>query len=329
MSQHLNKDDYNIIHTNIIMGKGKGANGSQKQPKPPKPTKKYLKMCEETFSLAAPCTQQNECVIKPSIVESKDRKKDSNFKMIKGQFGEEIPLTYPPQKKHKVDWLKGHCSIQINGASGSGKSVLLCKIIPLINNLDTIIIFSLVDNPPLYNQIEKYCEANDIKYYLSIDDPVEGAKLMEKVIEEKDPQKEGLIVLDDFSQYSRSRDNPYARLSTMANSLLRNYGFHNIVLTQSPNNVPTLQSCNASTKILFKIADKYGLIRAKGDYEQATGRQDFKMIYNCIKDNPHSYMMTSQGKVYVYLHNDGKNSIFKEVPCLLDRLQAESNDGEQ
>lgn len=255
--------------------------------------------------------------------ENEDSEDEGDFipnaplKMKKGVFGEDICITYElPKQKHKVDWLKDHISMAIFGASGTGKSYLLNSLIPLIDpsTLHDIIILSMVQNPGLYSAIKAYCVEKGIKFHF-YSDPFNAMSGIEKIVEEKPSDKYGLVIADDFTQYSKSQDNVYVKLFTIISSQLRNYGFHNIFISQTPTNLPPRCLTNANVQILFRINDKYGIQRFKNNYTVNTNRDDFNELYKSIMNNEHSWLMfNKQNDVYRYLHNDGKDSKFEKIP---------------
>jgi hypothetical protein len=267
------------------------------------PNKKLEKMANEIFKIPDEQIATNN--------DKKVEKVKKNCEMNKCIFGNEIKIHDVEPMKHKVDWLKGHISIQITGRSGCGKSRLLCKIIPLISNLSHIVLFSMVDNPSLYDAIEGYCDNNDI-IYLYENDPLNGYELIENLIAEKDPTKNALVIFDDFTTYSKSPTDPYNRLAILVNSQCRNYGIGNIMITQTPLNIKTGFSNNTTTKITFPLCDTYSIQRIKADYQNTTGRSDFDTIHRLISKKNFSWMMVSHGRVYIYLHNE-REPIFKEI----------------
>jgi ABC-type dipeptide/oligopeptide/nickel transport system ATPase component len=244
--------------------------------------------------------------------EKKDKKKYKTSKSIWNT--QKIDFDDAPERKFPVNWLSGHICINIFGESGCGKSTLLGGIIPLLKeNLDYVYIFSLVYNPKIYNALQSWCEDNDIKFK-HFSEPDYDA--VEEMIKEKKPNNYALCVFDDFSQYTKSKGDDITKLQTMVCSQLRNYGVMSIFITQDSNNLTPLIQCNASTKIYFKMNDPYSVQRSSMSYKTITGRDDLRTLMKLINNNKHSYIIVTSKAVYLYMHNGGVNSVFKEIPYL-------------
>lgn len=232
-------------------------------------------------------------------------------------FGTKEIMTVFEEKevKHHVPFLKNHVSIGIFGESGCGKSRLLMKIIHWIRweSLSDVIILSMFQNVKYYSAIKAFCKANKITFkYLS--DPDEVMDYIEDRVNNKPEDKNVLIINDDWTQYSTDNNNIYNRIWTHINSQLRNLGGWFVYLTQDPLNMKSKSFANMRTGIIFQVGDQFGLQLFEKNYKNNVHRPDFKRVYRSITNNPHSWMMYSEGKVYRYLHNDGKNSKFEEIP---------------
>lgn len=222
----------------------------------------------------------------------------------RGVFGKSINMQFPSKVRQLSPLLPdGHLSISICGRSGCGKSTLLREIIPNIAELGYVVVCSLIVGNPLYQFIESYCDHEKIKYQF-YSDPLEAQTGIEQLIAERSQEKNpkyGIIIMDDFNQGSRSRDNPFTRIQMMVSSMLRNLGFHSAFVSQDPTNIPTLVRTNANCRFIFGLNNTHGIRSITNDFVNITGRskEEFQQLYNIVSKQIHSYIYIKDDEVYV------------------------------
>lgn len=238
----------------------------------------------------------------------------------RGAFGDRIKLSHKTPIKHNSPYLPdGHLSILILGTSGSGKSHLLLDIVPQIANLQTIIACTLIATNPVFVSMQDWCKQKDIEFHL-VSDPLTARSTIESAIDSKDENKEGLIIFDDFSSQKSSRSDPYNNVVATTSAMLRNYGFHNIFITQSSLNVPTLYRNNSNVRCVFAMNDIYSIRSIRADLVASRAiksNEDFDSLFDLVQKNEHAYLMIiSKGTkrdIFIYLPSFGENSPPRKV----------------
>ena len=223
--------------------------------------------------------------------------------------GERILVEDTVKVKHKSDILPdGEIIGQIVGASGSGKTRILLSIIPLINNLSHVVVCSKIVGGSVYQAIKRWCDANNINYAFA-SDPIEGSEVVESMVNEKGDDTWGLIVMDDMTRMSASREDIYNKFTSMCFSMLRNYKCHMIMITQNATNIPTLVRTNTSLKICFEMKNVHAIRSFRSDFESATGHPGyvFDELYSAIRNKKHSFILICNDDVYIHIHNPNDN----------------------
>lgn len=261
----------------------------------------------------------------------KDKKKQSDI-LSPGLFGEKInTVPYGIPTKHKSPLLPdGHIACQICGLSGSGKSTLLCEIIPNLSNISHIIICSRIVECPLYDAIREYCETRDepIKYAIA-NDPITAKTEIQAFVQDKPKETGGVIIFDDFSDMKPSKADPYNNCVNLVSAMLRNYGFHNFFITQSPINVQTLYRTNACIKILFKINQVHAIRSICDDFTCSglLNKQEFMGLFNVINRVEHSFLMlisrgsVDKDKLYIYLPSEASGNKNEPITSQLKEVE--------
>ena len=223
--------------------------------------------------------------------EDEDRKRSVTKK---GVFGETIIVEHDSPVKHKSPYFPdGHLSIEIIGCSGCGKSSMLLSIIPQIANISQIIICSTVTHNKVYDAIRAYCDREDISYALACS-PEEAKVTIEDMTSEKEPDKQGLVIFDDFSMQKSGRNDPFNQIAAVVSAVMRNYGYHSIMITQSATNVPTLFRNNSNVRIIFNMQDTFAVVSIRRDVINSgviRTNEDFNRYYDLVKKAQHAYMM--------------------------------------
>ena len=249
--------------------------------------------------------------------------------IVQGPFGDSIKINRPAEELvHKCPLFpKGHLSILVSGASGCGKSTVVCSILPNIAKLSQVIMCSGIIGNPVYDTIQDWCQANKILYTL-FDEPDEAMCGIEQLNAMKEPGTYGVIIFDDFSPSKKASDDAYNVLANDVSRKLRNYGYHSIYVMQSTTSFQTIQRCNANIRIVFEMGDKHALdslandMVASGLFEEP---DDFKRLFRCVLAEKHSFMMIISGagaqrKVYLSTPSSGRltevMTSFNGVPSL-------------
>jgi len=236
-------------------------------------------------------------------IDIKKTKKQEPLKFERSYFGgQRILLPYSKKQDNGAFMPSGNLSIEIIGKSGSGKSHYLLSLIPQIK-ISQLVIFSLIDNNPIYNEIEKYCDMKNIDYHFG-NNLAEAQQILEDIRSKKDDDDWGLIVMDDFCSMTQSRDNPLVRFCNTINGMWRNYHYHCCYITQSATMVNTLFRNNSNVRVIFAMNDKFAIESIKRDFVNMTGRtpEEFDGLYRMVKEVPHSFLQIADDKVFIYIN---------------------------
>ena len=85
------------------------------------------------------------------------------------------------------------------------------------------------------------------------DDPMNGQKALEEFIKGKPEGTYGLCIFDDFVKQNARPDDPYKVCMVSVCQFLRNEGYHNIMISQSPKSIPEGARNNVNLRICFKL----------------------------------------------------------------------------
>jgi hypothetical protein len=235
--------------------------------------------------------------------------KENPVKMEKDSTlgGDRIVVPHEPDIQHLSPYLpKGFLCIVINGMSGCGKTHLMLSFLPNIANLKYVFICSLIQGNPVYKEIEKWCDQTGRIYGMSTL-PSTAKSSLESMISDKEPEDWGICIFDDFTQGSNSRTDPYNQCMFMVSSMLRNYKFHSMYITQASQNVLTLTRTNRNVFVTFLQQTKSAKDTARKDFVGSSlcSNEQFDQLYNEMHKAKHSYiMMVSSGdtnKLYAYI----------------------------
>jgi len=247
-----------------------------------------------------------------------------------GPFGKAIVIhSAPPEIAHLSPYLqKGHLSILISGASGSGKSTLLCEIIPNISLLSQIIVCSGCPGNTVYDSIEAYCAQNDIEYHF-YSDVTEAIAGIEQCVEHKQPGTYGLIIFDDFNSSNKSNNELCNVMMNDTSRKLRNYGMHNIFISQSSTLFQTIQRANSNMRITFRMNDKYAIDSIADDMVALgifNNTAAFRELFKYLMKEEHSFLMvptkaSKDHKLWFYSPSAHKFTEISQRFNIMDRNQ--------
>lgn len=192
----------------------------------------------------------------------------------------------------------GSVRIVINGKSGTGKSTLLLKLIPMLAKPKNIIICTTVEMNPVHEAIKNYCEAHDIKYSVCYDPNEFMEKLEEIVSRKKDKPKRlkehDIIIFDDFSDSHTSKDNAYNNATIRAFQKYRNYNISCILISPHITDAKTNVRASSNIKILFPVVDCRSYdswFRDISIFFPKLNNIEFQKLYKYICDNKFNFIM--------------------------------------
>lgn len=235
-------------------------------------------------------------------------------KLAPGAWGEKITYTMPPLKAHKCPlFAAGHISAYVVGGSGAGKSVCVLNMLPNIEDLAQVCIFTLVPDNPVNEVISQWCNEHAIQY-MCCSDPETGQSALEEFIKQKPPDKAGICVCDDFVRQNARPDDPYKLFITGIAQFLRNVKYHNIMMTQSPKGLPEGVRNNVNLRIIFKCESPKSLVPISDEFECAgmgPPRYFNALYHGMLKGGRFSYLCLvsdqDEPRIFIHLQNRGEN----------------------
>lgn len=245
-----------------------------------------------------------------------DKEEKVKTEYVDGHFGKEIKIKHQQKIKHRSSMIPdGPLFLLLLGQSGSGKSCNLLSIIPsLSKQIKRIGICTLIRGNKSHEAIKNYCEENDMICKISYE--VDSAMdMIESLANTRDDMDDKIcLIFDDFTNYSKSRDNPFNRIQTQSFSQLRNYGIEcMITITQSALNVPTLIRANSNMRIIYPMSDTFAYRSTKDDIINSLGADasiPFEKAYRLIRDTPFSFILFSGNKLSIKYPNKDFEVIF-------------------
>lgn len=232
----------------------------------------------------------------------KNLKKEDVFEKDESNpLGFHIKRIEQTEMKHKSDILCPNSNrIAICGSSGTGKSTLALGLIPLFTDATThLLVASVKQYDPVFEQLEKYCELKGIKY-AKVDNGTDIAGAVEEIIANKKETDHYILLLDDIAtSYTSSATNETNRILIQCFALLRSTNGSMIIITQSYSNLPTKLRENLTMRIIFRLGNVYS-VRAmlddvcglffSGEKEDVL-RHDIRNVYKRVMDDPHAWVM--------------------------------------
>ncbi len=160
-----------------------------------------------------------------------------------------------------------------------------------------------------------HATGNGMIEYSEASDPDEAARIIEMKTQSKPTGTSGLVIFDDFNQSTTSRNDPFMRVHNQVASMMRNYGYHTICVTQTPTNISTLVRNNVNMSFFFNMDDIHSIRAAKLLFRTMTGREDeeFDDLFGLIKKHRYSYMLL--------ISDSDKQGMFINIPGETDGLE--------
>jgi hypothetical protein len=147
-------------------------------------------------------------------------------------------------------------------------------------------------------------------------DPETGQSQLEEFIKQKDPEKTGLCLCDDFVRQNARPDDPYKMFITGISQFLRNVKYHNIMVSQSPKGIPEGARNNCNLRITFKLESPKSLKPVQEEFEGAgmgPVRYFNSLYHGMLKGGRFSYLcLTSdqdEPRIFIHLQNRGENHL--------------------
>lgn len=239
--------------------------------------------------------------------------------LVEGPFGRRIFVQYDKPTKHKHFALPdGHLAFCINGTSGSGKSTVICSLLPFISNLSQVLIFSCISEEvnKAYQAIHAWCDKSDIEYGI-VDNPRDAKLMMAEFQEKKKPESFGICIMDDFNQQKSGKNDAFNSEGAVIAAMQRNYGYHCVFVCQATQGVPTSIRNNTNIKIVFRMNEEHAIRGARLDFLNSgviKSREEFDGLFAIIQKIDHSYLMLdrARGKLFIYIppgNPDGSQDI--------------------
>lgn len=200
----------------------------------------------------------------------------------------------------------------ICGKSGSGKTYILLKLIPMIAcqncTLKYIIICSRIIGNEVYTAIERWCNNKKINYFFC-SDVQEAKNTVSECINNKEDDEHGIIIMDDFNEGTiTSKTNQYTKFAIDCFSKLRNYQFNLLFIVQNYTSIPVVCRANVNVIIGFNIGDRWSRDMITRDISSLTGseieqtKQTMTKIFKIISQKKHSYFLVPLETIYWYVH---------------------------
>jgi ABC-type dipeptide/oligopeptide/nickel transport system ATPase component len=228
-----------------------------------------------------------------------------------------IPFKDLDRPKWNVGWLPDNevlCGIF--GASGSGKTHYLRKLIPMIapKYVKYINIATRIPNNKVYDTIHEYCDQHKILYSKTTE-LKDTMDQIETIINDKKDEEHAILIFDDFNAGGiTDRSDPYAKISNEAFLKLRNYNCHMVYIVQSFSGMSAIARTNLNCFIIFRNTGANARRMLATDFEKLTNHkiEEFETLHSSISKIKHSYFMFTGDQVLIHLHD--KMNEFEERP---------------
>lgn len=230
--------------------------------------------------------------------EEKSNKEDKNVIEIDKESGlKVIKCEERKQFKHPDDkfglFVNGSVRIIINGKSGTGKSMLLRKIIPMLHKPKHLFICTTVIDNNVHKGIEKWCKNEKIKFHFNLN-PDDFMEDFSDVIEKKKTNDHIILIFDDFSQGHTSKDDPYNNCTIRSFSKYRNYNVSCIIISPDVCDIKTNVRNSANIRILFPCKNAHGIQQFKLDLHEEFPNlptQKMQQLYDFICNNKYTFIL--------------------------------------
>lgn len=241
-------------------------------------------------------------------------KKDGKTHLGRGAWGQKIVAPKPALFKHKSPLFPaGHISAYICGASGTGKTTVMLEMLPNIEGVVQICVFTLVLDNPINQVIRDYCEDHGIEFMLTAD-PETGSQELQEFMKKKERAQFGVCIFDDFVKQNEPPQNPYKMCMTSVAQFLRNYNYHNIMISQSPAAIPAGARNNVNLRIVFKLENSVAMRPVKDEFVNTGMGNDvyFRKVYDAmLHGGRFSYFALvsdqDEPRIYIHLQKEGED----------------------
>lgn len=229
-----------------------------------------------------------------SEIKEKDQSDGEEDVLEECDVGVRIKQTYEPLIKHKNEKIlhDGSNFISITGHSGCGKTFLLGTIIPAFD-CSLIIVCTQIRGNKTNNTIKKYCDQKGIKFIICYTVP-EAFKAVQEAVDDEEDTGHKVLIMDDFTEYSPSRSNPFNVFAQSTFCQLRNYNFSMIFITQSYVVIPPIVRVNLSQRFIYPMSSDGAVMSLKKDLYQIFSkgiRPVFDEYYDKLKNERYTFIV--------------------------------------
>lgn len=196
------------------------------------------------------------------------------------------------QQETKHHFLLPDCHYILIGATGEGKTNLLCSMIIEWLNYETCTIYTINPDQSKYKNLKTYFDALETesgKSIFAIESPDNVVP-----VEELDNDTHKIIVFDDIKL-----DRKNMNIIREYFSLSRNKQCNCIYLAQSYYDIDKYIRRNTKCFVLFGNLDNKDIRQIADDHCRGISREDFKSIYQEATDEPFSFMVLDKTTKYV------------------------------
>lgn len=244
----------------------------------------------------------------------------------KSVFGKSIPFPKSNVTKHNSFILgSGSVFCIVAGRTGCGKSSVLLQMVPNFGSLKYVIICTCIVDNKIHQQIEKYCETNNIQIN-TCNDVQSAQEVIENILEEKKPTDHVLCIVDDFISMKNNRGNDdFSTFTNTVFSWFRNYNFSAIMITQKYTSISTQIRTNANLRLIFAMDSIHSLRSVSDDSSAIFYNKPYTFfdVYNdkiIAGDNIHNYMILRTTPMLIgYVSDNNYTQIFPEQKINYDR----------
>ena len=225
--------------------------------------------------------------------------KNMTVKCEDTEVGKMIKYDPPELIEHKCKWMpSGFFMLTISGSSGTGKSVMLRKLIMCYNDICTknVIIAARMRDNPVHKAILDWCKSEKKNGYL-LHEVDEFNQRIASIINKKQKEDGMLIIFDDFTEY-KDRSNEYTNCQICVFSQLRNYNACAISIQQQYQSFDTYLRCNSKVKITYMMSNRSSTECFRQEFINNFGvcnkdalKQIFDKWYMYICENKYSFLM--------------------------------------
>jgi hypothetical protein len=205
----------------------------------------------------------------------------------------------------------------IFGSAGGGKTHYLRKLIPMIapKLVKYVIIASRITNNKVYEEVEKWCQQQRIKYTF-VSELDETKKAIMDMVNNKKREHHAILIFDDWNEgVVTDRSDKFAKVSNDCLTKLRNENVHMVYIVQAYSGLSAIARANLNSYVVFRNTGAVTRRMLATDWEQITGQsvETFEKLHNTISKIKHSYLCFTSEMVVVHLQDRMKEFEEKQI----------------